>query len=105
MWVMIGFSHHQCSCVRYASLPEDDAQNNISIIIGLACTAGFLLLLIIASIVMIFVLSNQIQQQGKRPEAADTYEVPHHGEGLSDVYDIMQLDQIDNSNAIYENAL
>ena len=106
LWVMIGFSHHQCSCVRYASLPEDDTQNNILVIIGLACTAGFrpILLLIIASIVMIIVLSNQIQQQGKRPEAADTYKVPQHGEGLSDDYDIMQLNQIDNSNAIYENS-
>jgi len=102
--VMIGFSHHQCSCVRYALSLEDDAQNNISIIIGLACTAGFLLLLIIASIVMIIVLSNQIQQQGKRPEAADTYEVPQHGEGLSNDYDIMQLNEIDISNAIYENS-
>jgi len=98
--VTIGYAHYQCSCVRYV------LQHNTSLIVGLSC--GLPLLLLVIAIIIITVLLYRRHQKGKPvSEGNDTnaYEVPpHHTNILSSDYESLQLDNLNNTNAIYENA-
>jgi len=97
MQVMIGYTHYQCSCVRY--LPQD----NTALIPGLS--VGLAVLFIIVVIVIIIGLlyrRHQERQKASRENELDTYEVPQDSNRLPSDYQVIQLH---NTNHVYENVV